>query len=812
MSSLIARKLAKRPTWLPRGVLERIDARAGRYFAKQAVRKTLAELFAAGSWSYGRADPAMQFDSSGALVSVAADAPRLDYHPATLAPLGLLLERAKTEKLTSGSDLSAWTKVNATVAADADTDPLGGTTADRFVPNSGTSSNVYINRSGGAVVSGQPYTISAFMKSPAGNLNYAALSQFYSAIQHGNWFNTTSGAPGAGGGRSRAAPNGYRRISSTHSPTVTSVNIALFGSTSDGNPSVTGDGAKFIDFWDVTFEAGRFATSPTLGANRARDILSRAAVDATGPFVRVIGFTAPPGADTANVIWQHDDGSEGNRERLYRDVSGVVHFVVTSASGAVFDWTLGTVSDETFNRVSISHDGFRYRAVMNANPTVQSAISPRPTITTERLGSSATVGEEFCGWLGEFMTYRSLAEGGLREASRVFPYWVPTDSANKPFDLFLDLKNGRFWGDGVQYPTFETFLAAYGGTLAGDGSWSIPWTDPSVAVFVEFLVGQAKNAGHNYTLLAIENSSGAAYQKLYLGSGVNSPGSRVFSGANQFFQETSVLDLNMTARIATNWQASAFSVSLNGGTPVTASSGAVISTPATLRVGNNLAGTEGLDNGAIWKIGINRSNMSSSEIQAIANANFQVICGGDSYNGPTAGGGLQSSFSRLTGRMANNVGIGGSTLSSQTGWLLSAIAAYPSAGVLWWDGQPNGYAATVADDIALMVSVANAVLATHSRFIFMCPVPIFDATADVQQRSKDLTAAMLAHPVLGPHSIDALPRLLQLSSAGPQKDAGYPSYDIMLPDKVHLTLAIHDDLFTNLVLPRIVAEAWMLPE
>ncbi len=112
MSTLLARKLARHVPWLPRGAKEHFDLRSGRYFAGRRDHATLAAAFAAAGFTFARASQASRFNEAGLLVYEAAAAPRLDYHPATLAPLGLLLERAMTPLIANGEalDNAYWTK------------------------------------------------------------------------------------------------------------------------------------------------------------------------------------------------------------------------------------------------------------------------------------------------------------------------------------------------------------------------------------------------------------------------------------------------------------------------------------------------------------------------------------------------------------------------------------------------------------------------------------------------------------------------------------------------------------------------------
>lgn len=80
-----------------------------------------------------RASAGSYVNAGGLLASAAADVARFDHDPATLTPLGLLIEPARTNALTWSSDYSqsAWNKSGATLTANDRVAPDGSTTATR---------------------------------------------------------------------------------------------------------------------------------------------------------------------------------------------------------------------------------------------------------------------------------------------------------------------------------------------------------------------------------------------------------------------------------------------------------------------------------------------------------------------------------------------------------------------------------------------------------------------------------------------------------------------------------------------------------
>ncbi|MBN9430854.1 MAG: hypothetical protein J0I45_00280, partial [Bosea sp.] len=143
----------------------------------------------------------------------------------------------------------------------------------------------------------------------------------------------------------------------------------------------------------------------------------------------------------------------------------------------------------------------------------------------------------------------------------------------------------------------------------------------------------------------------------------------------------------------------------------------------------------------------------------------------------------------------------------------AAIAAWPAAVFVHWDGDDNGFAADIADDLANYTTMVNAVLANgHGRYVIVAPMPRGGQSAAQRQRCRDLyTALAAAYPG---HVVDPLPIVLTL--ADPVADAAdiaanqCPSSQMQ--DGVHLKQAAMDLVATTGVLPIIDAGGWMPAE
>lgn len=100
------------------------------------MRTVTPQAITAGALT--RASTATFVGSNGLIQSAGNNVARFDYNPATLAPIGLMLETQRTNLLTGSADFTAtyWpTATNVVVTADNAVSPDGGTNADRLADN-----------------------------------------------------------------------------------------------------------------------------------------------------------------------------------------------------------------------------------------------------------------------------------------------------------------------------------------------------------------------------------------------------------------------------------------------------------------------------------------------------------------------------------------------------------------------------------------------------------------------------------------------------------------------------------------------------
>lgn len=215
-----------------------------------------------GTETFTRASAGWYFNSSGVLTSAATNAARFDYDPTT-ARTNLALRSAQQD--VSG----VWTASQITVTADTVTDPLGGTNADTFTENSGstsrgTSQNV-------AIDTHVTQTFSIYAK--AGTRSWLRLMLNTGADSVIGWFNLGAGTVGStqteGTGASPTvaitdAGSGWYRCSLSGIPaSADSGTIGAFirMATADNEFSYQGNGAGALHVWGAQLELGSSATA-----------------------------------------------------------------------------------------------------------------------------------------------------------------------------------------------------------------------------------------------------------------------------------------------------------------------------------------------------------------------------------------------------------------------------------------------------------------------------------------------------------------------------------------------------------------------
>jgi hypothetical protein len=228
--------------------------------------------------TFTRTTTATFVNSSGVLSTAAIDAPRFDYNPATLAPLGLLIEEPRTNLILQSETLgTTWTTTNTSISANATTSPANDLTADKVVENTATGTHS-VNQTVAATIS-TTYTISAYVKSDGTNRQFCIFmpAAIYTTGSN-SIFNVTTGtivSDEAGTAKITNAGNGWYRCSVTRTSTIAVSGTYQFRliNPAAANPlSYLGDGTSGVFVWGAQLEAGAFATSyiPTIASQVTR--------------------------------------------------------------------------------------------------------------------------------------------------------------------------------------------------------------------------------------------------------------------------------------------------------------------------------------------------------------------------------------------------------------------------------------------------------------------------------------------------------------------------------------------------------------
>jgi hypothetical protein len=201
--------------------------------------------------------------------------PRFDYDPVTLAPKGILIEEQRTNLLLRSEefDNAAWTKLRATVTANATTSPDGTADAEKLVEDT-TASDTHFVLQTATVSASTAYTYSVLLK--AAERTRASLQDGGGSSAIG-YFDLSNGTVVSASGATATITNfgnGWYRctITFTTGGAQTIANCRVFLVDTGTNITYTGNGTSGLFLWGAQLEAGAFATSyiPTVASQVTR--------------------------------------------------------------------------------------------------------------------------------------------------------------------------------------------------------------------------------------------------------------------------------------------------------------------------------------------------------------------------------------------------------------------------------------------------------------------------------------------------------------------------------------------------------------
>lgn len=297
-----------------------------------------------GDMTTTRATTATRVNSSGLVENVATGIPRIDY---TDGVANILLEPQRTNLAAYSTQFNDayWSKNNSTISANLVTSPDGTTTADKIVSNLFT----------GRIAVWKVFTVTVNVKNTftiyakAAEWNRICIFHDATTFSEGNFYGSstvvnllTGVSSNPSITKSTSVGNGWYRIETSATPTITSHNIAIVPfapSTTDVN-AVVGDGVSGVYIWGAQMETGSYATSyiptTTSTVTRNTDIMTLNNIY-TNNFITSVGGT-----------WFVE---LNNNFSLTRDVGG--QFGIGTTSEISFGSGLSIRRDNVTGRLSI---------------------------------------------------------------------------------------------------------------------------------------------------------------------------------------------------------------------------------------------------------------------------------------------------------------------------------------------------------------------------------------------------------------------------------------------------------------------------
>lgn len=210
------------------------------------------------------------------LQTAASGVARFEHNPVTGESLGLEIEEQRTNLLTYSEqfDDASWTKSNTSIIANIAVAPDGTVTADSSVAN--TTAAEHTVGKNASLTSGTTYTMTFYVKAAGYSVFRIRFSSSAFGTAQTVEFNLSSVSAttvnGTPVGSITSVGNGWYRITSTATATVTASSFISAYPVIGGSSTGAGDGYSGIYIWGAQLEAGAFATSyiPTVASQVTR--------------------------------------------------------------------------------------------------------------------------------------------------------------------------------------------------------------------------------------------------------------------------------------------------------------------------------------------------------------------------------------------------------------------------------------------------------------------------------------------------------------------------------------------------------------
>ena len=365
--------------------------------------------------TFTRSKTGTYYNSSGVLTTAAIDAPRFDYNPSTLAPLGLLIEQSSTNlELYSGAiGGTGWTNIRLSANLTANIAPDGTQTASLLTEDTSTNSHLVYNATALNVTNATSYTVTRYAKQ-AGRTWLNIVPSFSAGSAYFDLANVTLGTVTGGTATITSVGNGWCKCTFTVTSNTTTGYIFTQLASANGTNTYTGNGYSGIYIWGAQSEALAFPTSyiPTTSAQvtRAADNASMTGTNFSSWFNQGQGTVYSEIASFTNfalgssrVGWQIDSGSGVTDRFVYNQTSSAMTTQVGGTTQANFSIPAPSAKAFTKNAFSYSPNLFNDSYNGTALSTITSGSIP--TVSRLILGDQGVNSLPLNGWIKKFSYY-----------------------------------------------------------------------------------------------------------------------------------------------------------------------------------------------------------------------------------------------------------------------------------------------------------------------------------------------------------------------------------------------------------------------
>jgi hypothetical protein len=398
---------------------------------------------------------ATRVNSSGLIETVAADTPRFDYHPVTLALRGLLIEEARTNLMLWSEDFSngAWAKGACNLSSNSAVAPDGVMTMDKIIPGAGVDTTA--NTSAGGVTQSRTvsasaaWTLSLFAKKGEVGLKLREGAATGSVVKVDLDTGAVTGSSAAFAVTAEEWGGGIWRVKATRTTgaaeTSCGVNIKA--------DIDTGDGVSGVYAWGVQLEQASFASSyiPTTSASVTRnaDVPTDTAI--ADWFIATEGTMVVEAESNASAISanqyvaEFSNGTNDERILIYRSSGGAVTMFAADGASTQNQTSMGTTVSGAIFRAAYAFAANDFAGSRDGAAVVTDSAGTMPTVDRLRLGVTVSAtNQSLNGWLRRFTYYpRRLSNADLVALSGSYSHpssIVRFEAARDPFN------SGTFWG------------------------------------------------------------------------------------------------------------------------------------------------------------------------------------------------------------------------------------------------------------------------------------------------------------------------------------------------------------------------------